>query len=78
MGSVSAQDVASLGGLAMKFRATQSDPERQEIARDYAEVVKRLVASGQWNEMPAFEDQLPDGWMPDAFFKFWTQQKARS
>jgi hypothetical protein len=31
-----------------------------------------LIRGGVWEEMPAFEDMLPDEWMPEAFFKFWS------
>jgi hypothetical protein len=64
-----------LGVLAMKFRRTHDEKVRQEIARAYAEIVNRLIASGGWNEVPAFEDQLPDDWMPDAFFDYWQQRR---
>ncbi len=65
-----------LGRLAMKFRGTRIDADRREIARDYAEAVDRLIASGSWSEMPAFEDQLPDDWMPEAFFGYWMQRET--
>ena len=61
-----------LGLLAMRFRSTRDESERDKVAAQYAHVVDRLIASGKWNEMPAFEDMLPDGWMPKAFFKFWS------
>jgi hypothetical protein len=67
------RDTETLGQLAMQFRGTQSEAERHRIARDYAQAVDRLIASGRWNEMPAFEDQLPDDWMPDTFFDYWTE-----
>ena len=38
----------------------------------YAKAVKKLIASGHWNEMPAPEDQLPDEFMPMEFFDFWS------
>jgi hypothetical protein len=69
-----AQDEERLGALAMKFRGTRREAERQDIARDYAQTVERLIASGSWHEMPAFEDQLPDDWMPPAFFAYWSRQ----
>jgi hypothetical protein len=34
-------------------------------------MVERLIASGRWQDMPAPEDQLPDEWMPKAFFDYW-------
>jgi hypothetical protein len=61
----------------MNFRATRSETERRQIARAYAEAVGRLVASGRWQEMPAPEDQLPEAWMPDAFFDFWLPQRTQ-
>ena len=65
------RDATNLGRLALQFRGTRSDAERRAIARDYAEAVNRLIASGGWSEMPAFEDQLPDDWMPETFFAYW-------
>jgi hypothetical protein len=61
-----------LGLLAMRFRSTRDESERNKVAAQYAHVVERLIASGKWKEMPAFEDMLPDEWMPKAFFKFWS------
>lgn len=60
-----------LGSLAMQFRGTRCEEERQEIAKEYAQTVERLIHSGQWHEMPPLEDQLPDDWMPAAFFEYW-------
>jgi len=71
-----AQDVKSLGILAIKFRATRPDTERQSIARDYSQAVERLMNSGCWQEMPAFDDQLPDDWMPRAFFDYWLRRNV--
>ncbi|HTU90968.1 MAG TPA: hypothetical protein VMF69_12895 [Gemmataceae bacterium] len=65
------QDAKRLSILAMKFRGTRSDEERREIATDYSQTVERLIQSGVWHEMPAPEDQLPDAWMPRAFFDYW-------
>jgi hypothetical protein len=65
------QDEERLGGLAMQFRGTRRDAERQAIAEDYSQTVERLIHSGNWHEMPAPEDQLPDAWMPRAFFEYW-------
>ncbi|MEA2599617.1 MAG: hypothetical protein QOF89_609 [Acidobacteriota bacterium] len=61
-----------LGGLAMRFRSTRSNVERRSIAREYAQTVTRLIRSGNWLEMPAPEDQLPDDWMPEEFFEYWS------
>lgn len=60
-----------LGELAMRFRGTKDESERDQLASDYKNVVVRLIGGGEWKEMPAFEDMLPDEWMPDAFFKHW-------
>jgi len=65
-------DEEHLGELALKFRGTRDDSERRDIAREYTKTVKRLIHSGSWNEMPAPEDQLPDEYMPAAFFEFWS------
>jgi hypothetical protein len=66
-----AQDAERLGVLAMMFRSTRRDAERRDIARDYSQTVERLIKSSSWQEMPAPEDQLPDDWMPKAFFEYW-------
>jgi hypothetical protein len=66
-----AQDTETLGVLAMRFRGTRREEERREIARDYCQAVERLIQSGSWHEMPSPEDQLPDDWMPRAFFDYW-------
>ena len=68
---VSITDEERLGSLAMQFRSTRQDPERQDIAREYSRTVHRLIHGGQWYEMPAPEDQLPDDWMPTEFFDYW-------
>jgi hypothetical protein len=61
-----------LGLLAMQFRSTRDESVRKKVAADYERVVNELIASGQWEEMPAFEDMLPDERMPQAFFRFWS------
>ena len=61
-----------LGLLAMRFRGTRDETERDEAATAYGRVVDQLIASGKWEEMPSFEDMLPDERMPEAFFKFWS------
>jgi len=70
------QDAQRLGVLAMRFRGTRRDAGRQDIARDYSQTVQRLIESGSWNEMPALEDQLPDEWMPEAFFEYWSRERS--
>jgi hypothetical protein len=65
-------DEERLGGLAMRFRGTRRDAERRDIARDYSQTVERLIHSGRWQEIPPPEDQLPDDWMPAAFFDYWS------
>jgi hypothetical protein len=61
-----------LGLLAMRFRSTRDEAERASVAGRYDQIVKQLIRSREWEEMPAFEDMLPDEWMPEAFFKFWS------
>jgi hypothetical protein len=61
-----------LGLLAMRFRSTRDESERDQVAADYERVVDKLIASGKWEEIPAFEDMLPDERMPRAFFQFWS------
>jgi len=56
----------------MRFRSTRDESERDQVAADYECVVDRLIASGKWEEMPSFEDMLPDERMPKVFFKFWS------
>jgi hypothetical protein len=65
-------DVAlQLGVLAMRFRRTRDECTRRAIAAEYAQEVQRLIETGDWSEAPAFEDQLPLEWMPEAFFAYW-------
>lgn len=68
-----ARDEERLGALAMRFRGTRHEAERRAIAEDYASAVRRLIQNGGWHEAPAFEDQLPDGWMPAEFFAYWSR-----
>jgi hypothetical protein len=60
-----------LGILAMRFRSTRDEGERDAITQEYAAVVSRLVESGKWETMPTFESQLPDERLPKAFFDYW-------
>ncbi len=60
-----------LGILAMRFRGTRDEREREAIAQEYAAVVTRLIESGKWKAMPTFENQLPDERLPRAFFDYW-------
>lgn len=66
-----------LGQLAMRFRGTRNDADRQAIAREYAETVDRLIRSGVWHEAPGPEDMLPDDCMPKAFFEYWSGEPPR-
>jgi hypothetical protein len=61
-----------LGLLAMQFRSTRKESERNEVARQYERVVDELIESGQWEEMPSFEDMLPNERMPRSFFLYWS------
>ena len=65
-----------LGVLAMRFRRTRDEAARRAIAVEYAREVQRLIETGTWSEAPAFEDQLPDEWMPEAFFAYWCPDAA--
>lgn len=60
-----------LGSLAMQFRGTRDETVRRGISAEYARTVEALIRSGDWMEMPPFEDQLPDEWMPAAFYSYW-------
>ena len=57
-----------LGRAAMKFRGNRGVHDREEAITDYAYTVRRLIETGRWELMPAFEDMLPDEHMPDEFF----------
>jgi hypothetical protein len=61
-----------LGILAMQFRGTRDEEERNSISRAYSQAVDQLIASKKWRLIPPLEDQLPDEWMPDAFFEHWS------
>jgi hypothetical protein len=61
-----------LGLWAMQFRSTRDESVRDQVTADYERVVNELIESGQWEEMPAFEDMLPDELMPEAFLRFWS------
>ena len=65
-------DEEYLGELAMKFRGTRLDAERQDVAKKYSDTVNRLINSNAWAEAPSPEDQLPDKWMPTEFFEYWS------
>jgi hypothetical protein len=65
-----------LGALAMGFRGTRDEAARSVIAAEYAREVERLIESGNWSEAPPFEYQLPDEWMPEAFFAYWCPDAA--
>ena len=65
-----------LGVLAMRFRRTRDEAVRRAIAAEYAREVQRLIEAGNWTAAPAFEDQLPDEWMPEAFFAYWSPDAA--
>ena len=69
------QDADRLGGLALKFRGTRRAAERRDIAEEYAKTVQRLIDNGNWKEIPSPEDQLPDDWMPKAFFEYWSRRQ---
>jgi hypothetical protein len=60
-----------LGVLALRFRRTRAEAARRAIAAEYSREVQRLIETGTWSVAPAFEDQLPDEWMPEAFFAYW-------
>jgi len=71
-----AEDEERLGELAMKFCGTRRETERRDVAKDYSQTVERLIHCGRWHDMPPPEDQLPDDWMPPAFFEYWSRQQA--
>jgi hypothetical protein len=60
--------------LAREFRGTRDERERASIAKRYAEAVVELIRGETWKRIPTLEDQLPDEWMPEQFFTFWSLQ----
>jgi hypothetical protein len=58
--------------LAMQFRGTRDEAKRNYIAQEYSEAVAELIESKKWQSIPPLEDQLPDEWMPEAFFSYWS------
>ncbi len=66
-----------LGVLAFQFRGTRDDSARAAIAKAYSLAVAQLVEKGRWREIPSLEDQLPDDWMPEAFFDYWSLSPPR-
>lgn len=58
--------------LARDFRATRDERTRVSISEKYAESVMQLIESKKWKKIPTLEDQLPDEWMPEQFFEFWS------
>lgn len=72
--SSSYQDIERLAQLAMNFRGTRQDDQLRAIANDYALTVERLIESRNWHDVPSFEDQLPDEWMPKTFYDYWAEQ----
>jgi len=61
-----------LGLLAMQYRSATDKSEREKVSAEYTAIVNRLIKGGKWQEMPSFEDMLPDECMPRAFFKYWS------
>jgi hypothetical protein len=52
---------------------TQDEERLGRLAMN-SQTVERLIHSGRWHAMPPLEDQLPDDWMPPAFFEYWSRQ----
>jgi len=71
--STIAQYEDMLGRLAMQFRRTTDLANRKKIARQYSDVVDKLIQSGAWQESPPPEDQLPYADMPSAYYEYWRQ-----
>lgn len=61
--------------LACRFRSTRDLEERKSIAAEYAAVVDRLIARGDWEEAPAPDAQLPREYMPQSFWD-WLHEPA--
>ena len=66
-----------LGILAMQFRGTKDPVCRREIADQYSHTVSELIRSGSWKDIPTLEDQLPDEWMSEEFYKHWSLTPLR-
>lgn len=64
-----------LGILSMKFRSDRNETNRTQIAKQYENIVHELIKSGKWEEMPSLEDMLPDEYMPECFYGFWSIKK---
>lgn len=79
------EDIELLGYIAMSFRGACKNHRDKKIIlcgeainsyeEDYAKAVNRLIKSGQWDEAPSPEDQLPNDMMPKAFFDYWNLEK---
>jgi hypothetical protein len=65
-----------LGALAMRFRRTRDEAVGRAIAAEYAWEVQRLIDTEDWSQALAFEDNLSDEWMPEAFFAYWCRDAA--
>jgi len=63
--------------LAMQFRGTRDETERRSIALAYSQAVDELIAGKKWRLIPPLEDQLPDEWMPEAFFVHWSLRSPK-
>ena len=72
------EDEDILGMLACQYRRNRDHGSRESIKAQYAEVVDRLIKSGTWNEVPSFEDQLPDEAMPKAFWNYWFSEPDKT
>jgi hypothetical protein len=65
------RDEDQLAVLAARFRSTRDVAQREAIAHEYAESVRRLIRGGNWVEAPPPDEQLPYDWMPREFFSYW-------
>ena len=63
-----------LSCLAMQFRSTRNPEEQLQLAREYERTVTSLIETRIWRNVPPPEDQLPDDWMPQQFFEYWSPQ----
>ncbi len=57
----------------MRYRRAKDCATRKQIAKEYSEIVDKLILSGAWQESPPPEDQLPHADMPPAYFQYWRQ-----
>ncbi len=59
-------DYNECGRLAREFRGNKDKLARKQIAQEYGKAFRKEFDPNDW---PAFEDMLPDEYMPNEFFE---------